>query len=69
MGCGKQASAVPELVDEEDQTDGKAGAAKGVDSRSEAEKIYQAAVAGKPNPIGSMREAARCLTDIWPRTA
>ena len=50
---------VPELVDEEDQTDGKAGAAKGVDSRSEAEKIYQAAVAGKPNPIGSMREAAK----------
>lgn len=47
---------VPEEPEDEDGAEG-AGGAKG--PRSEAEKIYQAAVAGKPNPIGSMRERAK----------
>lgn len=45
-------------MDEEDDSDedvvGQTGGA-----RSEAEKIYQAAVAGKENPWGSMREVAK----------
>lgn len=47
---------VPEDPEDEDGADGTGGA-KG--PRSEAEEIYQAAVAGKPNPIGSMRECAK----------
>lgn len=43
---------VPEDM-EEDEAEGVKG------HRSEAEKIYQAAVAGKPNPIGSMRERSK----------
>ena len=42
---------VPEDMEEDEE------GAKG--PRSEAEKIYQAAVAGKPNPIGSMRECSK----------
>ena len=38
------------VEDEEEGTEREAG------SRSEAEKIYQAAVSGKPNPIESIRE-------------
>lgn len=40
----------------EDET-GEAGKVSG--ARSEAEKIYQAAVAGKPNPIDSIRQPAK----------
>lgn len=47
---------VPEGTGEEDEAD---GAAEAAGSRSEAEKIYQAAVSGKPNPIAGIRERAK----------
>ncbi len=50
---------VPGEAEEEDKAGETVEAAEGSGSRSEAEKIYQAAVAGKPNPIGSMREPAK----------
>ena len=43
----------------DDDDDGTAGARQTSASRSEAEKIYQAAVAGKPNPWGGIREIAK----------
>ena len=45
--------------DEESTADEEKARAKVSGARSEAEKIYQAAVAGKPNPWGSMREVAK----------
>lgn len=42
----------------EEKTSGEEGGEVSGD-RSEAEKIYQAAVSGKPNPFGSIREAPK----------
>lgn len=44
---------------EEDETEGTDQTAETSGSRSEAEKIYQAAVSGKPNPLESLREPAK----------
>lgn len=44
-----------DIVEDEDEADGTAKASESSGARSEAEKIYQAAVSGKPNPIESLR--------------
>lgn len=46
-------------TDKENEAEGSVGAAEGTGSRSEAEKIYQAAVSGKPNPLESIRQPAK----------
>lgn len=56
---------LPLPEDREEESSGAAApeagaeAAKESNARSEAEKIYQAAVAGKPNPLAEMREIAK----------
>lgn len=46
-------------AESEEKTAAEGGTGETSADRSEAEKIYQAAVSGKPNPIGNLREAPK----------
>jgi len=46
-------------TESEEKTTAEGGTGETSADRSEAEKIYQAAVSGKPNPIGNLREAPK----------